>query len=406
MHSLRQTKWFIQVACLVLISSWLIGSYPTFAQTASTSNPIYLPLLARQFDPAWQWQQPQLFELSPDPNTSDPMLLTIDTFGQPHLLYDTLFDPRFIYHTYLTDQGWITPTQVADTLGISYTLFPPVVDDQGGIHLLWRNWLGSGVTNPYRLMYSKMENNIWSDEEEVYRSNSDIQGMVRPDKTGVLHVTSASTLFLTDIHHFTRLLSGWSLPVDISTSHSTTWIWPDYYGGVHFYGKEYYPKQGIVHSYWVNGNFQIEGEYIAGELPYGDSLLDGLNNLNIFRRDQVPVPGRTVYGVYYRCLTHDSILTDEQVLSGQQDTLSPLVKAEDGHAQIALAWQESTGNVVQVRIFEDCKLTHSSSITLPSGNSWELESAALSSNPGKFCLLARRSYTSTDYILGCALIKP
>lgn len=406
MISSRQTKRIIQVAWIFLISFWITSISPSFAQTTDTPNIIYLPLLTRHFDPAWQWQQPELFELSPTPNTSDPILMSIDSLGQPHLLYDTLYDPRFIYHTYFAAQGWITPTQVANTFGTSYTLFPPVVDEQGSIHLLWRNWLGSGVTNPYRLMYSMLENDTWSNEEEVYRSSSEMQGMVRPDQTGMMHITSASTLIFTDINHFTRMPSGWSLPIDISPSHPVNWIWPDYSGGVHFYAGESYPQQAIIYSYWLDGKYQIDGEYVAGELPYGDSLLDGQNNLHLFRQNQVPVAGGTVYGVYYRCLSHDLTLTNEQVLSDKQDTLSPLVKAEDGHTQIVLAWQESAGNVVQVRVFEECKTTHSSSISLPSEYSWELESAAISRSPDQLCLLARRSYTSSEYVVQCAILKP
>lgn len=280
------------------------------------------------------------------------------------------------------------------------------MDDLGSIHLLWRNWLGSGDANPYRLMYSMLENNTWSDEEEVYRSSSEMQGMVRPDQTGMMHVTCASTLIFSEILRFTRQPLGWSSPTDISPSHPVNWIWPDHFGGVHFYGEESYPQQAVIYSYWKDDKFHIDGHRIDGELPFGDSQLDGQNNLNLFRRDQVPVSGGIVFGIYHRCLTHDLIWTDEHVISGQQDTLSPLVKAEDGHSQIVLAWQESLGNVVQVSVFDECKITHSSRISLPSEYSWELESAAISRTPDQFCLLARRLYTSTDYLVQCALLKP
>jgi hypothetical protein len=394
------------IACLIVFSFCLVANSSPYPQPLSLSNSIYLPLVDHQFDPAWSWQAAQAFELTPIPNTGDPMLMSIDLAGQPHLLYDTFFEPRYIYHTYPTSQGWITPTQIANTLGTSYTLFPPVRDEQGGLHLLWRNWLGSGVTNPYRLMYSKLVNGAWSEEEELSRFGSEMQGMLRPDQAGALHVTAASTLLFTDVFHYTRLSSGWSPPADISVSHPASWIWPDYLGGVHFYGEISYPQPEVVYSYWRDGEYHIEGQRTPGELPFGDSLLDGQNNLHLFRHGQVPVPGRIVFGVYHRCLTRDLAWTEEQVLSGQQDTLGPVVKAEDGRSQTVLAWQESAENMVQIRVFEGCKLAHSSSITLPLEDAWELASAAISQDPGLFCLLAHRSYTFADFLVQCAQLIP
>ncbi len=149
----------------------------------------------------------------------------------------------------------------------------------------------------------------------------------------------------------------------------------------------------------------VKGLTVPGELLSDDSLLDGENNLHLFRRSQVPVPGGTVYGVYHRCLTKTQTWTSEQVLSGEMETLSPLLKAEDGGSRIALAWQEKLGGVVQVRIFDQCTLVHSSAVNLPVENLWELESAALSEEPSKFCLLARKQYTSTNYVVQCAVIE-
>jgi hypothetical protein len=406
MLATHHIKLIMRAVFWVLITAWLFLGLPSsFAQTADLSNPIYLPMIAHQFDPTWYWQQPQSLKLSPTPNTNDSILLTIDKAGLPRILFDTLYAPRFIYQTYPTAQGWITPTQIANTLGTSNTLFPPVEDDMGDIHLLWRNWLGTGVTNPYRLMYSRLVNGAWSAEEEVSRFNDETQGMVRLDPTGMLHVTSASTWLFGGIRHFTRTPSGWSSPIDLSLTHPTTWVWPDYFGGIHFYGEETYPQQTVIYSYWLDGTYRFDGQRIAGDLITSDSLLDGQNNLNLFKRDQVPVSGGTVYGVYHRCLTHDLTWTDEQVLSGQLDTSSPLVKAEDGHSQIVLAWQERSGNVVQIRVFEGCKLTHSSSIILSSKYTWELESVAIHQTPDILCLLARRMYTSTDYLIQCTMPK-
>jgi hypothetical protein len=158
----------------------------------------------------------------------------------------------------------------------------------------------------------------------------------------------------------------------------------------------------VVYSYWLNGQYPVKEQTISGELGTGDTLLDGQNNLNLFRRAQVPVPGGTVTGVYHRCLTNDQRWIAERVLSGELETLSPLLKAEDGNSRVALAWQERLDGIVQVRIINLCSVEHAAAITLPDDYSWELEAAALSHNPDQFCLLARRLYSSTNYLVQCA----
>ena len=227
--------------------------------------------------------------------------------------------------------------------------------------------------------------------------------MVRPDASGKLHVTSAGTIVFSGIRHFVRTTSGWSAPISIPSPSATRWIWPDYAGGIHFYGA-IYSSPGVLYSYWLDGQFRVDEQYIVGDLGSSDSQIDARNNLYLYRRDQVPVPGGTVYGIYQRCLTHELVLTGERVLSGQTDILSSMVAAEDGRSRVVLAWQESIGKVVQVRLFEDCNLIHSSSVTLPTENEWELKSAALSPDPNVVCLLARQKYSSQDWLVECARI--
>ena len=230
--------------------------------------------------------------------------------------------------------------------------------------MLWSNWLGTGVSDPYRLMYAGLENGAWSAEEEVARFSGDIQGMVRPDPGGILHVTSAGTAFFSGIRHFRRTASGWSAPVSIPTQPGGRWIWPDYSGGVHFFGGTPYPPT-VHYSYWTDGHFQVEDQQVDGELGGWSSQIDAQNNLYLFRRDQVPVPGGTVYGVYQRCLSHSLTWAEERVLSGQTDILSPVVAAEDGRGRTVLAWQEKSEHVVQMRLFEGCEVVHATSLSCP-----------------------------------------
>ena len=260
------------------------------------------------------------------------------------------------------------------------------------------------MSDPYRLMYASLENGTWSAEEEVARFSIETQGMVRPDSSGRLHVTKAGTLFFTGIQHLTRTASGWSAPVSIPTQPGGRWIWPDYAGGVHFYGDLSFPPK-VHYSYWVDGHFQVEDQQFDGELGGWSSQIDAQNNLYLFQRDQVPVPGGTVYGIYQRCLSNTLTWSEERVLSGQTDNLSPVVAAEDGRSRVALAWQEKTGKVVQVRLFEGCGVIHATNFSMPAEYDWELKSVTLSQDPDVFCLLARRMYSSTDFWVRCGGIS-
>ena len=155
--TLHEKRFVIVVFFLILAA--LLGIVPSLAQTGGSNN-IYLPTVSNQFDPAWLWHDAQRLKLSPSPDAYDPMPLAIDSAGQPVLIYDTYYTPRYIYYTYPSAQGWITPTQIADTLGTSYTLYPPARDEQGKLHLLWSNSLGTGVSDPYRLMYASLDKGV------------------------------------------------------------------------------------------------------------------------------------------------------------------------------------------------------------------------------------------------------
>jgi hypothetical protein len=175
-------------------------------------------------------------------------------------------------------------------------------------------------------------------------------------------------------------------------------------GGVHLYGDTSFPTQHVNYSNWQAGHLQVDGQTTPGDLPYGGSQLDGQHNLHLFRQAQVPVPGDTVNGVYHRCLTNQLTWTDEQVLSGVRETKSPLLKAADQVSQVALVWQESSDHQVKVVVFEGCTQTRQIAITLPLENTWDLEAATLSQNPDVFCFLARKLYTSTEFLVQCAEI--
>lgn len=127
--------------CLRLVGQVPLGPYantcasppqlahtPTLAQTAHTA---YLPpAVERSAGPLW-WSTSAAVTLSPPPASG--LLTALDNQGRLHLLWHTCYAPQFIYHTYLTAQGWAPPAPIAPTLGRSELLYPPLVDQEDAL---------------------------------------------------------------------------------------------------------------------------------------------------------------------------------------------------------------------------------------------------------------------------------
>jgi hypothetical protein len=167
----------------------LLLSAATSVAAADVIPPrLYLPLVGREFGPAWQWQAPITPTLAPAPNH---LALALDNAGQPHILWDTTAygEPRFIYHT--TTAGampglWNKPAPVAASLGESTLLDAPVPGPDGALHLLWHN-----LAEPNRqqqLLYAALRNGAWSAPEVTYQAGGSINGMVRAGSAGQLRL--------------------------------------------------------------------------------------------------------------------------------------------------------------------------------------------------------------------------
>lgn len=114
------------------------------AAQAQTPYAAYLPLLSDASADHLRWAASEPVTLAPTPSSAP--LAALDRHGQLHLLWQTRYVPRFIYHTVLTDSGLSPPAPVAPTLGRSELLYPPLVDRSGtlcqwrvGIPHFWRN---------------------------------------------------------------------------------------------------------------------------------------------------------------------------------------------------------------------------------------------------------------------------
>ena len=161
-------KWAVAVFILAGIFMWA-SHFDNLAraQSDTSGHVLYLPLLQNGYDPSWQWKPTEMVSVSPTP--FDNPFLAIDHAGRVHVFWDTwpTSGAAFIYHTYQTANGWSPPAPVANTLGISKLLIPPVVTPDGRIHLVWYNELAFG--GPYRLMYASFDGSQGSPEEEMAR---------------------------------------------------------------------------------------------------------------------------------------------------------------------------------------------------------------------------------------------
>jgi len=387
---------FLSALFLLFAGSSLIANKPSIAQgNDDLDQYVFLPLALNEYDPAWQWTSSITCTLSPPPRSTQQPLAAIDQQGRLHLLWDTSSygEAQFIYHTYLSANGWISATAVAESLGYSYTLYPPTRGADGKIHLLWQNSLTT--SGPCRLLYANFSKDHWSGEEEAYRREgscsflfSSLQGMVhQADDTVYV------TLLDGGIYQTKFASQSWDSPTQIPSQDYQHWIWPDQRGGVHIYGNDYLSPPTLYYSHWRDGYFIEREKQASGEVNGRQTQLDGMNNLHIFWTGQVPIPGGTVTGLYHQCLDDDLNLSSEQVLSGEQSAYSVIKAAGEGKS-FALAWKESDANRIRVATWMGCDQTDLKTIPLSSDITWTPKSLAVSDNPHKLCVLV---YTSGHY---------
>lgn len=402
-------QWWITVTIAgALVALLYLATGGVIAQSPEQNGDeylVYLPLVAKDYDPTWVWREAITVTLTPSPGG---ILMAIDRQGQVHLLWHPSFSaPKFISHTYLSPSGWTSPTVVAPSLGSSEVLFPPVVAPDGVLHLLWRNQKTSN--DPKRMLYAAFTGTGWTPEEEVFQSRSSsysLQGMVHLDASGRVHATMLDCSFFSCETYHTIRVGTWQPAVQIPQPQYTDWVWPDQWGGVHFYGNDYSSPPKFYYSYWRDGQF-LKRDHFAGYLKVSGrgTQLDGQNNLHIFWRDYVPVPGGQVTGLYYQCLSQSLSPSPVEVLSGYS-SVDEVVKGAGYSGWVALAWRESEGGVQRVRVgvWNGCSRMYLK--TVPEAGGWkELKAVSISENPPMVCLFGRRSYFPEVWEVICADIR-
>jgi hypothetical protein len=384
---------------LILSILFIICISPIHATHAQENAHVYLSLVLKDNDFSWNWQSPSEITLSPPPFHL-PMAL-LDHAGRLHIFWDTLTTPQFIYHIIKTDSGWTDPTPVAESLGVSSTLYPPILDTLGSIHLLWRNDLGFGIDQHNRLLYSQFDGVQWSPEEEVVKASNELNGMLQFDDQGNIFVTYQDSWGVV-AYQTVRSPTGWSTPVTITPAFWPTLVWPDMHGGIHFFAD--WSSGTLDYAYWYGGIFQVQGQTFPGELIGHSSQLDLANNLHTYWTSLVPVPGGTVNGIYHRCLKPDLTWGTQTNPSGQADVGSGPVKAWDGGSQFGILWEESQSQQMRLAIWQGCEQAEQRIVPFDTEINREASALAISVTPNKVCALSRKLFTYT-YTAWCATIN-
>ena len=131
-HTKHRKLWLFLLygVVVVFLSSFSSG----WANQTSDGDPqqVFIPMVYKDYDPTWQWEPLKEVTLTPTPYSTTT---AIDLNGKPHIFWDTWGGSNaFIYHRYQTEGGWSDPEAIAQTLGTSDLLAPPVAGER---------WLGS-----------------------------------------------------------------------------------------------------------------------------------------------------------------------------------------------------------------------------------------------------------------------
>jgi hypothetical protein len=367
----------------------------------------YLPLALQSHDPGLAWLEPGQVELEPFPRSSP--LSVIDKQGRLHLFWDTLDGPGFIYHVMQTSNGWTETAPVAPSIGISSTVSDPYVDEEGTLHLLWKNHLGYGIDKPYRLLYASFDGGRWSPEVEIARLGDEPSGMIHTREGGELQVTYSFGSLPTRFYYTIHTASGWSSAVELAPLRDSFLIflgyyrvWGDNQGGIHVYEIPYFSKSAL-YFYWRNGFWQVKERILEGRISESALMFDNLNNLHLYWSGTVPVPGGQVSGLYHQCVEDNRVFGPQEVPSGGEAVSGSVARASDQRSQIGLAWKEAGGKF-KLGTWQGCSYLGQRVVPFPADLNLELSSLAMSADPGKLCAVARVLY-GNEHVVVCGEVR-
>jgi hypothetical protein len=376
-------------------------------QETSSDHITYIPLAMQQHDSSFTWLEASSVDLEPQPSSTP--LAVIDRQGRLHLLWDTWDSPRFVYHTVQTRSGWTAPAPVSASNGISSIMYEPYVDADGIIHLLWKNWLGTGIDKPYRLLYSSFDGSRWSSEEVVAQMAEMPSGVVHSGARGEVQVTYSFGTIPIRIFYTLRSGSGWNTAIEVTPLRDLLLIllgyyqvWGDNQGGIHVYEIPHFSDKAN-YFFWRDGSWQVRDRLLEGRLSDRKIQLDEINNLHMSWTGDVPVPGGQVNGVYHQCLEDNRVFAPQEIPSGGQAVSGSVIRAWDQRSQTGLAWREADGKF-KLGTWQGCNYLAQRVVPFPADLHLELASLAMSAAPSKLCAVARVLYINT-YVASCAEIR-
>lgn len=391
LRRLSHKSFLFSILIIIAIS---IYSF-TPASSQSIGSTLYLPLVQSRFDNQFQWQEPVTFTPTPEISSSSIPIMIIDHRGRPHLLFDTSYSPSYIYHSFLSNNGWTALEPIAQPIGKSELKYPPFLDSNGTIHLVWNNWLGVSVENPYRLMYASFDGISWSQEEEIISGSYSYSGLPRVDEDGQPLITLVDDLLGSSIYQYGKSPSGWILRYQIKPSHPVLEYWPDNESGVRLFGTKFSTNR-LISSYWKHGKLEYEltseGE---SRLHSSYTQMDQNHNLHTYWSGYVPVPGGTVNGIFYQCFNERLQPGEIEYLSGTDSVVSGPAAGWDGENLFAIAWKVSGSNATVISIRRGCSEVARLTAPIVLDKDWGIVAVSINSTSGKLGLLFRERWNKS-----------
>jgi hypothetical protein len=277
------------------------------------------------------------------------------------------------------------------------------------LHLFWLNKLTSDSTP--RLLYSTFRNGAWAAEEEVaaypgygfYDVHASAIGQV--DQGGQVYAIVQYVTINQYTYQAKRTASGWQLKAvpDTGTLDLNDWMFGDRDGAVRRFITRY--QNSAYHgyySYWLDGSYRIKDAPLSFVPHSTFGQLDAGNNLHVYWRAEVPVPGGQVMGLYHQCFDPNMApASGPELLTGQETAGATLLPAADESGRWTLAWQMGSGQA-KIGLWQGCQRQKTMGVLPDLATPWPPFQALFSQVPNRWCGLWRAG--TTAYRMRCAQI--
>ena len=402
-RGIQLVSWHMATLLLALVLLLNAGRSTAYAQTGGPEPRAYIPSVFNDANLSWQWLPASRLVLTPTAGYNGGPVMAIDHAGQVHLMWGTTDSryPKYIYHSYLTAEGWTGAAPVAQSLGTSITPWQPLVGPDDTLHLMWLNQLTSN--DPRRILYAAFRDGEWSADEEVYRASASYinQLWAAPQVNEYGQVQAAMTFVNLNLYplHALRTAQGWSPPAAIPSDLWLMSVLADRTGGVHLYTEGLSPRIA-GYSYWREEAFVVQNQSTGVDLRYRQTLLDAGHNLHIYWTAAVPIPGGQVTGLYHQCLDSNLNLTPPEVLSGAS-AAGDVAAAADETGRAVLTWRETASGRVRATMWRGCLQSERATFPEAAAAGWHPLALSLSGTPNMLCGLTKQSGFAIGYAVQC-----